>query len=64
VDADIEASTGCHTFRGTGITDYLSKCGKLETAQPIGGRSNAKTIYLYDRRDDDINVSEVERLAI
>jgi hypothetical protein len=32
-DAKLETSIGCHTFRATGITDYLTNGGKLEIAQ-------------------------------
>jgi site-specific recombinase XerD len=64
IDADIETSIGCHTFRATGITDYLTNGGKLEIAQRMAGHSNAKTTGLYDRRNDDISVSEVERVGI
>jgi site-specific recombinase XerD len=63
-DAKLETSIGCHTFRATGITDYLSNGGKLEIAQRMAGHSNAKTTSLYDRRKDDISVSEVERVGI
>jgi integrase/recombinase XerD len=30
----------------------------------MAGHSNAKTIGLYDRRNDDISVSEVERVGL
>jgi len=63
-DADLETAIGCHTFRATGITDYLTNGGKLEVAQRMAGHSNAKTTGLYDRRNDDISVSEVERVGI
>jgi len=63
-DAGIETAIGCHTFRATGITDYLTNGGKLEIAQRMAGHSNAKTTGLYDRRNDDISVSEVERVGI
>src|SRR3954463_5175158 len=62
--AGIETKIGCHTFRATGITDYLSNGGKLEIAQRMAGHANAKTTGLYDRRNDDISVSEVERVRI
>lgn len=62
--AKLETSIGCHTFRATGITDYLTNGGKLEVAQRMAGHSNAKTTGLYDRRNDDISVSEVERVGI
>ena len=63
-DAGIETSIGCHTFRATGITDYLTNGGRIEVAQRMAGHSNAKTTGLYDRRSDDISVSEVEKVGI
>jgi integrase/recombinase XerD len=63
-DAKLETSIGCHTFRATGITDYLTNGGKLEIAQRMAGHANTKTTGLYDRRADDISVSEVERVGI
>jgi hypothetical protein len=64
VDAGIETAIGCHTFRATGITDYLTNGGRIEVAQRMAGDSNAKTTGLYDRRNDDISVGEVERIGI
>jgi site-specific recombinase XerD len=63
-DGGIETAIGCHTFRATGITDYLTNGGRIEVAQRMAGHSNAKTTSLYDRRADDISVSEVERVGI
>jgi integrase/recombinase XerD len=63
-DAAIETAIGCHTFRATGITDYLTNGGRIEVAQRMAGHSNAKTTGLYDRRNDDISVGEVERIGI
>ncbi len=63
-DGNLETAIGCHTFRATGITDYLTNGGKLEVAQRMAGHSNAKTTGLYDRRNDDISLSEVERIGI
>ncbi len=62
--AGIETAIGCHTFRATGITDYLTNGGHIEVAQRMAGHSNAKTTGLYDRRNDDISVGEVERIGI
>ena len=62
--AGIETAIGCHTFRATGITDYLTNGGRIEVAQRMAGHSNAKTTGLYDRRNDDISVGEVERIGI
>jgi integrase len=58
-DAGIETVIGCHTFRATGITDYLTNGGRTEVAQRMAGHSNAKTTGLYDRRNDDVSVGEV-----
>jgi integrase len=63
-DAGIETAIGCHTFRATGITDYLTNGGRIEVAQHMAGHSNARTTGLYDRRHDDISVGEVERIGI
>jgi len=63
-DAGIETAIGCHTFRATGITDYLTNGGRIEVAQRMAGHSNAKTTGLYDGRNDDISVGEVERIGI
>jgi len=63
-DAGIGGRIGCHTFRATGITDYLTNGGRIEVAQRMAGHSNAKTTGLYDRRSDDISVGEVERIGI
>jgi integrase len=60
----LETAIGCHTFRATGITDYLTNGGRIEVAQRMAGHSNAKTTGLYDRRNDDIIVGEVEKIGI
>jgi hypothetical protein len=36
--------------------------GRIEVAQRMAGHSNAKTTGLYDRRNDDVSVGEVERI--
>jgi integrase/recombinase XerD len=63
-DAGIKAPIGCHTFRATGITDYLTNGGCIEIAQKMAGHSNVKTTGLYDRRSNDISVGEVEKIGI
>lgn len=56
---------GNHTFRGTGITAYLSHPdAKLEHAQRMAGHADPKTTRLYDRRSDAISLDEVERIGI
>jgi integrase/recombinase XerD len=63
-DAGIETLIGCHTFRATGITDYLTNGGSIEVAQKMAGHSIAKITGLYDRRNDDISVGEVEWIGM
>ena len=53
-----------HSFRGTGITNYLENGGDLREAQRMAGHSNAKTTGLYDRRNQRITRGEVERITI
>jgi integrase/recombinase XerD len=43
---------------------YLTNGGRIEVAQKMAGHSNATTTGLYDRRNDDISVGEVERIGI
>lgn len=61
--AGLSDSTCCHTFRATGVTTYLRNGGTLETAQAIAGHSSSRTTSLYDRRRDDISLSEIERIS-
>jgi integrase/recombinase XerD len=62
--AGIPYSTCCHSWRGTGITEYLKNGGILEKAQAIANHESARTTGLYDRRSDDISLDEVERIPI
>jgi integrase len=63
-DADIKTKIGCHTFRATGITEYLRNGGKLEIAQQMANHESARTTGLYDRRNDQVSLDEVERILI
>lgn len=62
--AGIQTKIGNHTFRATGITAYLENGGKLEIAQQIAAHESSRTTGLYDRRDDYVNLDEVERISI
>lgn len=62
--AGIEIRIGCHSFRATGITEYLRNGGKLEIAQQMANHESARTTGLYDRRGDQIKLDEVERITI
>ena len=61
--AGIETAIGCHTFRATGITVYLTNGGTLEKAQQMAAHESAKTTKLYDRTNDAITLDEVERIT-
>ena len=58
------SDTTNHTFRATGITAYLKNSGKLEVAQQIANRESPRTTKLYDRRNDEISLDEIERITI
>jgi site-specific recombinase XerD len=62
--AGIGTHIGCHSFRATGITEYLRNGGKLEIAQQMANHESARTTGLYDRRGDQVKLDEVERIAI
>jgi site-specific recombinase XerD len=54
----------CHTFRATGITDYLANGGTIEKAQAIAAHESPRTTKLYDRTSDAITLEEIERIRI
>jgi integrase len=63
-DAAVRTKICCHSFRATGITEYLRNGGKLEIAQQMANHESARTTGLYDRRDDQVSLDEVERILI
>jgi site-specific recombinase XerD len=62
--AGIQTAVSCHSFRATGITTYLQGGGTLEKAQIMANHASAKTTRLYDRRQDEVSLDEVERIII
>ena len=62
--AGIATAICCHSFRATGITNYLEHGGTLEKAQQMAAHESPKTTKLYDRTADAITLDEVERIAI
>ena len=62
--ADIRTHIGCHSFRATGITEYLKNGGRLEIAQQMANHESSRTTGLYDLRGDQIKLDEAERIAI
>ena len=63
-EAGIATAIGNHTFRATGITEYLRNGGRIEIAQRMAGHSDSRTTKLYDRRADEISLDEIERIII
>lgn len=63
-DAGIQTPIGCHTFRATGITNYMQNGGTLEKAQRMAAHESARTTALYDRSDDALTLDEIERITI
>jgi integrase len=59
-EAGIRTEISCHTFRATGITDYLQNGGRLEVAQQMANHESDRTTGLYDRGNDQISLDEVE----
>lgn len=64
IKAGIETKIGNHSFRATGITEYLRNGGRRELAQQMANHESARTTGLYDRRDDEVSLDEVERIVI
>jgi integrase/recombinase XerD len=64
IDAGLSSIFNSHSWRGTGITNYLENGGQLEKAQFIAGHLDSRTTKLYDRRRDDISLDEIERISL
>ena len=62
--AGIAGAIGCHTFRATGTTAYLSNGGALEHAQEMAAHESPRTTKLYDRTKERLTQDEVERIRL
>jgi site-specific recombinase XerD len=60
----LETAVCCHSFRATGITNYLEHGGTLEKAQQMANHESPRTTKLYDRTRDAVTLDEVEKIAI
>ena len=63
-DAGIETAIGCHTLAQSRLRITSRTAGVSRSRTKMAGHSNAKTTGLYDRRNDDVSVGEVERIGI
>ena len=54
----------CHSFRATGVTEYMNSGGTIEIAQRIAGHTSPSTTRIYDRSGDQLTLEEIERMQI
>lgn len=62
--ASVDTKVGCHSCRATGITAYLRNGGKLEVAQRMANHESARTTGVYDRRQNQVSLDDVERILV
>jgi len=62
--AGIDTLLGNHSFRATGITDYLKNGGTLEKAASMANHASTRTTQLYDHRRDEMTLDEIERIRV
>jgi integrase/recombinase XerD len=63
--AGIKTRIGNHSFRATGITAYLKNSNsRLEVAQHLANQDSPRTTKLYDLRDEEVSLDEVEKIGI
>lgn len=62
--AGLSTKVGNHSFRATGVTVYLKNGGTLENAARMANHASTRTTQLYDRRSDEIQLDEIERILI
>jgi integrase/recombinase XerD len=53
----------CHSFRATGITEYMNAGGSLDIAQRMAGHSQLSTTKIYDRSQDRLTMAEIEKVS-
>lgn len=53
-----------HSFRATGITEYIRNGGDVETAARIAGHESTGTTQLYNRVQEDVSLDEIERIRV
>lgn len=60
--AGIASKIGCHSMRGTAITNLLENGASVEEAQNLANHASIRTTKLYDRRDQKVRRDLVERI--
>src|SRR3984893_6560296 len=54
----------CHSFRATGVTQYMNSGGTIEIAQRIAGHTRPSTTRMYNRKGYQLTLQEIERVQI
>ncbi|NEP19773.1 MAG: tyrosine-type recombinase/integrase [Leptolyngbya sp. SIO4C1] len=62
--AEVNTEACNHTFRASGITNFLHNGGSRDNAQRIAAHEDVRTTALYDRRGDTISLDEIERIRL
>jgi integrase/recombinase XerD len=60
--AGLPAHYSPHSFRATGITNFLENDGTPEAAQRIAGHADSRTTKLYNRRGQKVSLEDMERI--
>ena len=60
--ADVATNIGWHSFRATGIAEFLRNGWRLEVAQQMANHESSRTTRLNDRRLDEVTLDERERI--
>ena len=58
-----QETSGCHSFRATGITAYMDGGGSLDIAQRIAGHAQLSTTKIYARSRDRVTIAEIQRVC-
>ena len=61
---DITSGVCCHRFRVAKTAINLQDNGSLHTAQAVVAHELPRTTKLYDRRQDQLALDEIERILI
>ncbi len=57
-DAGIATPIGCHSFRATGIINYLRHGGTLQETMKMANHESARTTGLHDHSGDELTAEE------
>ena len=64
LEAGLPDEISNHSFRGTGITEYMRNGGDLEIAARIAGHESTRTTQLYNRVHEELSLDEIKRIHI